>query len=402
MHKVAVVVPALAESGGVSAVAEFVCELIDESNDFEARLFSVPSSSGDPASVRLRVPSSWVEGPQVQDGSWKGRDYEHIGSVVAELEFQRYRARDALTRRLRECDLVQVVCGSPAWGVLAQEADRPLALQVATLATVERRERFRQEWGLLTTWRRVMTGITARFDRKGIRMADRVFVENRWVKETVKNWTDPAKVVLAPPGVDTEFFHPSSRSSTSGPSYILSVGRFGDRRKNVRLLFEAYADLSLRDEDRPSLVLAGMSAPRDEDWRTAEILGIGDQVRFHQNVSRSRLAELYRNATVFVLSSSEEGLGIVILEAMASGIPVVSTATQGAQEAVDDGRTGILTPVRDASSLSRAMEHLLTNPKLRDHMGRMGRLRTERRFSKDAAGKPFLDGYRELLGLKST
>jgi glycosyltransferase involved in cell wall biosynthesis len=300
---------------------------------------------------------------------------------------------------LEECDLIQVVSGSPAWALVAREIDRPVALQVATFAAVEREERFREEGGLVTAWRRLMTRVTDRLDRKALREVDRVFVENRWMEETATRWTEPQKVVLAPPGVDTEFFRPPSGPSTPEPGPILSVARFDDRRKNVRLLFEAYAELCAARDDPPLLVLAGKSGPRPKDWRRAEELGIRHRVRFHERVERSRLAELYRQASLFVLSSSEEGLGIVLLEAMASGLPVVSTATEGAREAVEDGVTGILTPVGDASALFRAMDRLLGDSKLRGRMGSKGRVRAENRYSREAAGRRFLAGYRELLGM---
>lgn len=401
-YQLGLVVPSLANSGGVSTLARFLCELIDGCDWLDYRLFSLPTSSRDPASVRVAAPTTWLRGPVVEKASWLGRTFEHVGSVMAELEFQRYRPRPALTQRLRECDLIQVVAGSPAWALVATKADRPVALQVATLATVERETRFREEGGPITSWRRLMTRITAGRDRKGIRLADRVFVLNRWMKETVAQWTDPGNVVLAPPGVDTQVFFPSSGRPTSDPEYILSVGRFGDRRKNVALLFEAYAGLCRWNEAPPMLVLAGKSRPQNEDWRKAKELGIRDRVSFHENVSRPRLAELYREASLFVLSSSEEGLGIVLLEAMASGVPVVSTATEGAREAVEDGMTGLLTPVGNAGALRDAMDRLLSNPALAQKMGRRGRVRIERRYSSEAAGQRFLTGYRELIAQRDS
>lgn len=398
LHQIGMVVPSLANSGGVSAVARFLCEVIDDCDWLDYRLVSLPSSSRDRASVRMASPTTWLRGPVVEEATWLGRTFEHVGAVMAELEFQRYRPRPILTQRLRECDLIQVVAGSPAWALVARDAGRPVALQVATLASVERESRFCEEGGLITKWRRLMTRFTACLDRKGVRFADRVFVENQWMRDTVAEWTDPGKVVLAPPGVDTDVYCPASEESMSDPGYILSVGRFGDRRKNVRLLFEAYAGLCGRNEDPPLLVLAGKSGPRDEDWSKAVQLGIRDRVCFHESVSRSRLAELYREASLFALPSSEEGLGIVLLEAMASGLPVVSTATQGAREAVEDGSTGILIPIGDARALCDAVQRLLNDPTSARKMGRRGRVRAERRYSKEAAGRHFLEGYRELVG----
>jgi len=113
------------------------------------------------------------------------------------------------------------------------------------------------------------------------------------------------------------------------------------------------------------------------------------------------LAELYRNALFFVLSSNEEGLGIVILEAMASGLPVVSTACGGPATSLVHGETGLLTPVGDARALADAMQTLLGDSDLRRRMGTEGRRVAEERFSLAAAGKVFLDSYDEVFSTQA-
>ncbi len=116
----------------------------------------------------------------------------------------------------------------------------------------------------------------------------------------------------------------------------------------------------------------------------------------------AELADLYRHAMFFVLPSDEEGIGIVLLEAMASGLPVVSTCCGGPETAVLDGETGFLTPVGDAQALADAMQHLLDNPALRRRMGQAGRRIAEERFSLDVTGKVFLRKYDELLGTNAS
>jgi glycosyltransferase involved in cell wall biosynthesis len=107
---------------------------------------------------------------------------------------------------------------------------------------------------------------------------------------------------------------------------------------------------------------------------------------------------LYRQASVFVLPSNEEGLGIVILEAMASGLPVVSTRCGGPDTCVVEGETGYLIPVGDAEALAHRMQVLLEDRALGQWMGKAGRMLVEARFSIEAAGKAFLEVYDRLLG----
>ena len=95
---------------------------------------------------------------------------------------------------------------------------------------------------------------------------------------------------------------------------------------------------------------------------------------------------------------NEEGRGIVVLEAMASGLPVVSTDCGGPATSVLQGVTGFLTPVGDAVALAGAMERLLEDPDLSRHMGETGRQRAVERFSLHITGQAFLDVYDKLLG----
>jgi glycosyltransferase involved in cell wall biosynthesis len=165
----------------------------------------------------------------------------------------------------------------------------------------------------------------------------------------------------------------------------------------VSLLFDAYAELRSRLDEPPPLVLAGRTTPPDEAWRRAERLGIREAVTMHEDIPLTDLTRLYRAAALYVVSSDEEGLGLTILEAMASGRPVVSTACGGPSTTVRDGETGHLTPVGDASALATAMETILTDPARADAMGRAGRRCVEEHFSAEATGQRFLDEYDRLL-----
>ena len=179
--------------------------------------------------------------------------------------------------------------------------------------------------------------------------------------------------------------------------YILTVSRLSDPRKNVRLLIDAYYHLRQERPSVPRLVLAGTTAPPPSDWEYAKTLGLAEHIEVRVNLSLGELAALYRDAAVFVLSSDEEGLGVVILEAMASGLPVISTDCGGPATAVLHGQTGLLTPVGDVKALAEAMRYLLTDVSLRRRMGQAGRERAEHVFSLDAAGQVYLRKYDELL-----
>lgn len=113
--------------------------------------------------------------------------------------------------------------------------------------------------------------------------------------------------------------------------------------------------------------------------RLASSLGIAEQVHFPGY--RENLLPVYAACDVFFLSSRREGLPNSILEAMAMGLPVVTTDVAGAKELVLDGQTGYVLPQGDVEGLARALLTLLGNPALRQQAGRQGRERVEREFS---------------------
>jgi len=392
---IAIVVPDYSASGGVTTVARFLRDVIGQAERYEADVFSLALGASDRASVFLHDPRTWTQGVQVQSELNEGVSYEHVGVVASEIEYFRYQPRRALTERLNRYDLVQVVAGTPAWVHVARSVDVPVALQVATLAREERASALDAGWRPVSIWRRLMAQVTDRLDHTALRHVDAAFVENQWMYDHLAEYMSPDDVVFAPPGVNIDQFTPGR--SPSGGDYLLSVGRFEDPRKNVRLLIEAYARLYDQRDDPPRLVLAGRSAPSDEVWDRAAALGVRDAVMFHGDVSQDELAELYRNAALYVVSSDEEGLGLTILEAMSSGRPVVSTACGGPSTTVLDGETGHLVPVGDVEALADAMQDVLSNPERANKMGRRGRERVEEHFSKEATGKRFLEVYDQLL-----
>jgi glycosyltransferase involved in cell wall biosynthesis len=166
------------------------------------------------------------------------------------------------------------------------------------------------------------------------------------------------------------------------------------------MLLRAYAEIVKKHKDVPDLVLVGEPLST-QGFQLLSSLGIADKVRCVGPTHGNELADLYRSASLFVLPSDEEGLGIVILEAMASGLPVVSTASGGPSAAVTDGETGFLTPVGDQSALQSAMERLIFDPELSERFGAAGRRAAEERFSIAATGDVFLRQYDRIMSSRS-
>jgi glycosyltransferase involved in cell wall biosynthesis len=241
-----------------------------------------------------------------------------------------------------------------------------------------------------------MTFFAKACERRALERVGFTFALSEYTKASVQRIAPKAQVDMGICGVDVNRLHPATNPSGN---YVLSVGRFADARKNLPLLLQAYSRLSHR-RDLPDLYLVG-NPPQMNEAMTGWIskLGFSDKLHFLGPKSGDELAELYRHACFFVLSSDEEGLGIVVLEAMASGLAVVSTDCGGPRTSVIPDVTGFLVPTGNAEALAAAMERLVEDRSLRQRMGQAGRRTAEERFSVDSAGTVFFEKYDELLSL---
>ncbi|GMU65672.1 MAG: glycosyl transferase [Acidobacteriota bacterium] len=174
-------------------------------------------------------------------------------------------------------------------------------------------------------------------------------------------------------------------------SYLLFVGRLRVR-KGVEVLLEALAG-------RPSLpraLIAGDGEHRAALEARARQLGLGDdRVRFLGRASAGQVRELLSRCRALVVPSTYEGMPLVILEAMASGVPVVASRVSGIPEVVVDGETGWLVPCEDPPALGAALDELVRNPEQAALRGAAGRRRVEQRYRPEHAAATW---EREVLG----
>lgn len=162
-----------------------------------------------------------------------------------------------------------------------------------------------------------------------------------------------------------------------GPCRILFLGVLGPR-KGVPSLLRALASPALRGFSWQA-TLAGNGEVRESQARAAE-LGIGDRLRFTGWVGEDEARRLLAWADLLVLPSRNEGLPMAILEAMAWGLPVVSTPVGAIPDAIEHGINGFLVPVGDDVALAAALAQLVEDPPLRHRMGAAARQRWARDF----------------------
>jgi glycosyltransferase involved in cell wall biosynthesis len=215
-----------------------------------------------------------------------------------------------------------------------------------------------------------------------LRRADAIVVLGQFWKQYLINdlGLPPEKVHVVANGVPDPGVAPKPPKQYPKVS-ILFAGQVG-QRKGVGDLLQALAKPAVRALDW-ELVIAG-SGEIESHTKLARELGIGDRVRFLGWVDLQKISELMRSADIFVLPSYLEGLPMAIIEAMANGLPVVTTPVGAIPDMITDGETGLLAPAGDVDALSGAFLRLLQSPELRAKISAAARQRYLRDFTVSA------------------
>jgi glycosyltransferase involved in cell wall biosynthesis len=388
---VGIVAPDLREPGGVREKALFVARSLMGQLGASVRIVSLATSHVDASSILLRQPRTWLR-PLVSSYIIEEFTVDHVGAVGAEIEVARYARRRTILKLLECCDVLHVVCGTPAWAHAVSGFAGPVVVHFASFVRHERCRETPGRWSALYGWRRLMTSSVGLVERAALRRADVIIPVNgtRHVEvRTLVSSETPVEVVHT--GVDTHRFSPGPYREDG---YLLTVGRLNDSRKNLPLLLRAYAAARVRSSSVPRLVLAGVAGPDRESRELIAELGVTDSVRYVGPQDRGALADIYRGASAFVISSNEEGQGIVVVEAMASGLPIVATSCIGPSELITNGLEGVLTLAGSVDDLSDAIVHLSEDPQRRREMAHASRLRAVREFSLERAGARLAGVYR--------
>ncbi|MDQ6675215.1 MAG: glycosyltransferase family 4 protein [Chloroflexota bacterium] len=225
---------------------------------------------------------------------------------------------------------------------------------------------------------------------------------------------EASRLTVIRSAVDIDQFRPRARGDrvaarqtlgiAAETPLVLFVGNL-EPRKQVDVLLKAMACVRKAVPDAAVVIVgSGESAGvQDQTARLARLtqdLGLAaeDGVRFVGRVAEAQLLEYYAAADVFALPSSAEAQGIVALEAMACGLPVVASAVGGLLGTIDDGHTGFLVPSGDVPALADRLLRLLTEPSQRSGIGAAARQTVEREFSWKRTVEATLGVYREVLG----
>ncbi len=225
---------------------------------------------------------------------------------------------------------------------------------------------------------RVRLRVEAFFESLHVRRVERVLVPSEYSAAVIaRDYSIPAgRVRVVPEPIDLSNWREALASAEPlppEPPSILCVAHLYPR-KDVATLLSAIARL----ETPAVLRVVGIGPELPRLRRLAARLGLGGRVEFLGHVPFARLAAEYRRARVFCLPSRQEGFGIVFLEAMAAGRPVVAARAAAVAEVVTDGESGTLVAPGDPAAVALELERMLGDSALCDRLGEAGRRRVER------------------------
>jgi len=200
----------------------------------------------------------------------------------------------------------------------------------------------------------------------------------------IRRGLDANRILKVPYGVDVSAFSPAEGQRT--PGAIVSVATVG-LRKGHQHLVQAFRMLATQNAN---LTLVGAINP---EWHKRLDLN-HPQIRITGPVPRQRVIREFQRASVFVLTSLEEGLALVIGQAMACGLPVIATEATGASELISDGIEGLILPgPPDAPAIARALDSLLSDPERMRAMGAEGRSKVEKFGGWDRYGRQLVRAF---------
>ncbi|MBD2021032.1 glycosyltransferase family 1 protein [Leptolyngbya sp. FACHB-36] len=248
-----------------------------------------------------------------------------------------------------------------------------------------------------------------------LKTAERIVATSPQEQEHMRSlMSTQGNIDIIPCGTNVDHFGSVSREAArqklgiaSDEQVVLYVGRF-DPRKGIETLVRAIGQSQLRNSDKLRLMIGGGSRPGQSDGLERERiesivgdLGLAGLTQFPGRLSPEELPIYYAAADVCVVPSHYEPFGLVAIEAMACGIPVIASDVGGLQFTVVPEKTGLLAPPKDEAAFAAAIDRILMNPDWSHQLGQAAQERVRSKFSWAGVATQLSDLYLELLAQQS-
>lgn len=213
---------------------------------------------------------------------------------------------------------------------------------------------------------------------------------SRWLARETETLVSGVRASVAPMPAATDLFFPEGERATDR---LLFVGRL-TAQKGIASLIEALAQM----RHSANLDVVGDGPLAGDLGARARELGLGERVKWLGHLPQPDLVALYRRATALVVPSTDEGLGLVAVEAQLCETPVVAYESGGLTDTVQHDRTGLLVPPGDVRALAAALDALFDHPDRGAELGRAGRMVALAGFAPESVARRYAGIYRSVLG----
>jgi glycosyltransferase involved in cell wall biosynthesis len=245
---------------------------------------------------------------------------------------------------------------------------------------------------LSSVFYRLLQGVCA---RTLARASVLIPIDRQMESRLKKKFHKEKEIVRIPAGLSVEEFSFTPHTYDKGPLRLFTAGHIINR-KGVDVMIDALALVRERGIEA-ELTIAG-SGPETEALKArAERYNIADVVHFLGICARPKMLDLYRSSHLYISMSRGESWGMVYLEAMACGLPVIASKTIGSETIITHGKSGLLVNRDDAKGLAQAICQLAYNPAQYAELSRQGRIQVEQHFNWSKIVKKYYQVYQSLL-----
>ncbi len=222
-----------------------------------------------------------------------------------------------------------------------------------------------------------------------------VIANSAGLKELALKTNPRQKIGIIYNGVDTSDFTPRPASRPNDKFIITTGASRLTARKGIRYAIEAVKKLSSVYPEL-HLKIMGEGNQKENLENLVKKLELENNVKFLGRIPREKTAAYYQEASVFILPSFNEGMSNALLEALASGLPVIVTDVGGTRELITEGKNGFIVPLRDADAIASALKKLLKNPELREKIGAQNR-QTAEKISWRKVSEEYIQIYKNII-----
>jgi len=227
-------------------------------------------------------------------------------------------------------------------------------------------------------------------------------ISDYWKRKLIRLDCDEKKIVVNHMGINLEKFKFSIRKiQHEEPIKVLTIGRLVEK-KGHEYAIKAIAKI-VRKYKKIEYIIAGEGPLRNELEGLVSKFKIEKYVKFLGAVEQKEVLKLYQQAHIFVLPSvtasnrDQEGIPVVLMEAQATGLPVISTYHSGIPEGVLDGKSSFLVPEKDVDALAEKIEYLIEHPEIWADMGKTGRKYVEEKYDINKLNQKVVEIYQNLI-----